>query len=247
VFTGYYEDPAFAFTLALSDLGTRSQGYYNRMWSTEDLYEARFGTLDAVPFSRTTQDGKTAIIYIDGFDVETPTTFMRALDLLPETVENVVIDLGNNGGGNIGAVLRIFGYMTEETFTYHSQNPADGSAATYYIESDYVAYDYNWFVMTSSVTFSAANLFASMAKELGIPVIGQDASGGASSIGIILPPGGSTLLISTNNVLSARVMNDLGEYEYLSVEYGIKVDYKLDDITDDDEITTLIDQILNME
>ncbi|MFH0766546.1 MAG: immunoglobulin-like domain-containing protein [Bacillota bacterium] len=246
VFAGYYEDPAFAFTLSLSDLGTRSQSYYNKMWSTEDLYEATFGSLISIPFSRTFEDGKTAVIYLDGFDVDTPTAFMRALDDLDPSVENVIVDLANNGGGNLGAVLRIFGYMTEQQITYHSQNPADGSAVTYYIESDYDAYDYNWFVMTSSVTFSAANLFASIAKELGIPLIGQNSSGGASSIGIILPPGGSTLLISTNNVLSTRVMNDLGEYEYLSIEYGISVDYKLVDVTDDIEIALLINQILDM-
>jgi carboxyl-terminal processing protease len=240
VFTGYYEPVSYSIPLSIQDLGTRSGGYYNRMWGVQDLYDAEFGSYTTVPFSRLTPDGKTAIIHIDGFDVETPNAFKRALDELPASVENVVVDIANNGGGNIGAVLRIFGYMTEEDIIYHSQNPADGSAATYYIQSEYVAYPYNWFVMTSSVSFSAANLMASMAKELGIPVIGQNASGGASSIGILLPPGGSSLLISTNNVLSARIINELGEYVYLSIEYGITVDHKLSNVADDEEIQALI-------
>ena len=240
VFTGYYEPTTYSIPLTLQDLGQRSGSYYNRMWAVQDLYDAEFGSYTNVPFSRLTPDGKTAIIHIDGFAVDTPVNFKRALDDLPASVENVVVDIANNGGGNLGAVLRIFGYMTEQDIIYHSQNPADGSAVTYYIQSEYVAYPYNWFVMTSSVSFSAANLMASMAKELGIPVIGQNSSGGASSIGIILPPGGSSLLISTNNVLSARIINEQGEYVYLSIEYGITVDYKLSNVADDDEIQNLI-------
>jgi hypothetical protein len=242
VFTGYYEPTTYGFTLSLADLGSRTQSYYNRMWSIQDQYEARFGT--TIPMLRITEDGKTAIIYIDGFEVKTPDLFKETLDTLPDTVENVVVDLANNGGGNLGAVLRIFGYMVEEDIVYHSQNPGDGSAVTYYIQSEYEAYPYNWFIMTSSVTFSAANLMASMAKELGIPIIGQNASGGASSIGIILPPGGSSLLISTNNVLSARIFDDEGNPVYLSIEYGVTVDYRVTSITNDEEVSQLVNQIV---
>ena len=155
---------------------------------------------------------------------------------------DVVIDLSYNTGGNIGAVMRIFGYMTEEQFNYHSQNPADGSAVTYYIESDYVAYDYNWYVLTSSVTFSAANMFASMAKELGIPVIGQKSSGGASSIGAFITPDGSAVMISTNNVLSTRIGNEIDGYEYVSVESGVPVDYFLSNVASDSQLINAIEQ-----
>ena len=167
------------------------------------------------------------------------------MELLPETVENVVIDLAYNTGGNVGAVLRIFGYMTEEAFQYHSQNPADGSAVTYYIESDYVAYDYNWYIISSEVTFSAANLMVSMAKELGIAtIIGHKSSGGASSIGVISTPDGSILLISTNNIISTRVGNEIDGYEYVSIEFGVEPDYYIQNVVSDEEIiaTILLDQ-----
>ena len=240
-FAGYYEAPSFGFTLALADLGPRVQNYYNRSWSVEDLYEGRFGT--SIPNSRVSEDGLTAIIYIEGFTIDTPPAFKRTIDELPETVENVVIDLANNGGGNLGAVLRIFGYMTEQTYGYSSQNPLDGSASSYFYESEYVAYDYNWYVMTSAVTFSAANLFASMAKEYGIAtIIGQKSSGGASSIQALLIPGGATIIISSNNVLSTRVP-DGESFKYQSIEYGIDVDYELTDITDTEEISELVNSI----
>jgi len=243
-FTGYYEPSTYRYELSLGDLGDRVANYYQRSWSIDDLYEDKYGS--TIPKTHLLPDGKTAMIYFDGFNVDTPDEFKKELDQLPAEIENVVIDLANNGGGNLGAVLRMFGYMTEEAFNYHSQNPLDGSAVTYYIESEYDAYDYNWFILTSSTTFSAANLYASIAKELGIPVIGGNSSGGASSIGVILPFGGSAVIISTNNVLSTRVFNeDTQSYEYLSIEYGIEVDYKLTNLLDDDEITEAIETILN--
>ena len=235
VFYGYYTDVENDYALtSIGQLGPNSQGYYTRSWSVQDLYEERFGAI--VPMVRELDGGKTIVIYISGFSIDTPGEIFKYLDDLDPIVENVVLDLGNNGGGNLGAVLRIFGYMTEEQIQYHSQNPGDGSAVTYYIESDYVAYDYNWFIISSSVTFSAANLMVSIAKELGIAtIIGKDSSGGASSIGVIMTPDGSTLLISTNNVLSTRVGDD-----YFSIEYGIEVDYTMVDITDPDEIIAAI-------
>jgi len=208
------------------------------------LIEAKYGSLEDYPEYRLIDDGKTAIIYLEGFTIDTPDEVHTILEALPSTVENVVWDLSYNTGGNIGAVFRIFGYMTEENIVYHSQNPADGAAETWFIQSDYVAYDYEWYILTSSVTFSAANLMTSMAKEMGIAtIIGQDSSGGASSIGLIITPDGTGLIISTNNVLSTRVGNEIDGYEYLSIEYGIEVDYYMSDVTSDDEIIAIIETV----
>ncbi|MDD3122593.1 MAG: S41 family peptidase [Candidatus Izemoplasmatales bacterium] len=235
VFTGYYEEP-FDITLYQSDLGSKTMTFYNGFWGMQDLLTTKFGGYSDsdIPEYRVIDDGKTAIIYITGFTIDTPDAFKATLDKLPETVLNVVIDLSFNTGGNVGAVLRIFGYMTDEPIQYHSQNPADGSAVTYFIESDYVPYDYNWFILTSSVTFSAANLMTSMAKELGIAtILGKNSSGGASSIGAIYTPDGSCLLISTNNVLSTVVKDENGNDVYVSVEDGVTVDYFMYNVTDD--------------
>ena len=133
--------------------------------------------------------------------------------------------------------------MTEESFMYHSQNPADNSAVTYYIESESVAYNYNWYVLSSGITFSAANLFTNIAKEMGVPVLGQDSSGGASSIGVIITPDGTALIVSTNNVLSTRVGNEVDGYNYLSIEHGVEVDYFMNDVTSDTQLVDKINQI----
>lgn len=240
VFTGYYEAP-FDITLYLNDLGPRTLKFYNGLWAVQDLLDTKYGSYNSIPASALIDNDKTAVIYLSGFTIDTPDEFKAIMDTLPSTVENVVIDLSYNTGGNLGAVLRIFGYMTENTIMYHSQNPADGAAVTYYIESDYVAYDYNWYILTSSVTFSAANLMASIAKEQGIAtVIGKNSSGGASSIGAIYSPDGSCLLISTNNVLSTRVGNETEGYEYISIEDGIIVEQTVSNVTSDSQIVYAI-------
>ncbi len=244
--TGYYENTSYGYSLSLADLGDRVAGYYQKSWSVQDSYEEKYGT--SIPSPYLLPDGKTAIIYISGFAIETPDEFKAALDLLPPEIENVIVDVANNGGGNSGAAWRVFGYMTEETFSIHFQNPLDGSAITYNYESEYDAYDYNWFVLTSPVTFSAANMFANIAQELGIPLIGQNSSGGASSIQLIQPFGGSALIISSNSVISGRTFNEeTGEYEYYSLEYGVEVDYEIIDFLNDEDLIAAINDILNIE
>lgn len=230
--TGFYEPASFEFTVALGDLGQRTQAYYRGYWTVQGQLDALYGNAAATPPIRYTPNGKTAIINISSFTVDTPDQFKRNIELLEEGVENVIVDISYNGGGNVGAVFRLFGYLTETPIKYHSQNPADGSKVTYTISSDYDAFEqYNFYIMISSVTFSAANLTASMAKEVGIPVIGQKSSGGASSIGMLQIPGGSVIRMSTNNVLSRREVLEDGTYVYHSIEYGVEPDYKLVSVT----------------
>lgn len=245
VFAGYYTDADYAETYleltSISQLGPRARDFYTGLWAIQARYEEKYGSISKIPGYEVIDDGRTAVIHITGFTIDSPDEFRTVMELLPETVVNVVIDLAYNTGGNVGAVLRIFGYMTEEAFQYHAQNPADGSAVTYYIESDYIAYDYNWYIVSSEVTFSAANLMVSMAKELGIAtIIGHTSSGGASSIGVISTPDGSVLLISTNNIISTRVGNEIDGYEYLSIEFGVEPDIYIGNVVSDEEIIAAI-------
>lgn len=243
IFYGYY-DARTTSGLSIDDLGPNTVAFYEGLWAVQDLLTEKFGGYsdEDLPAYSLIDDDTVAVIHITGFSIDTPDSVKEILDGLPESVTEVVFDLSYNTGGNIGAVMRIFGYMTEDQYFYHSQNPADGSAVTYYLESDYVAYDYNWYVLTSSVTFSAANMFASMAKELGIPVIGQMSSGGASSIGSFVLPDGSAVMISTNNVLSTRIGNEVDGYDYLSVENGVPVDYFLSNVASDSQLIDAINQ-----
>lgn len=240
-FSGYYNSPGWP-GLSINDFGPRSRGFYEQgIWAMQDKLEAKYGSLDAKPDHRIIDEGKTAVIYLDGFTIDSPDEFKAIMDGLPGTVENVVVDLSYNTGGNIGAVFRIFGYMTDERFQYSSQNPADNSAYTLFIESSYVAYDYDWYIISSKVSFSAANLMIAMAQQNNIAtVMGTRSSGGASSIGNIFTPDGTSLLVSTNSVLSIRTGNETDGYVYESVEYGVEPDYLMSDETSDSEIIRVI-------
>lgn len=244
---GFYESPSYAIPLtSLDQLGPGTQAFYRGLWATEDLMEAAFGVGNTPPDSRLLDNDTIAVIFIDGFNVETPTFVNNILSTLPETVEDVILDLSFNTGGNVGAVFRLLGYMTEELISYSSMNPADGSAATYFYESDYVAYDYNWYVMTSSVTFSAANLMTAMAKEMGVAtIIGTKSSGGAASIGLFVTPDGTLLLRSTNNVFATVAVDEFGIRNYSDIEGGVVVDYTLLNTFDNASIISLINQIRN--
>lgn len=217
----YLRGPKIVLT-SMSELGTRTQAYYDDSSNIRNLINGSFG--GTKPQFWATPDEKTLIIPIDSFTVDTPNEFRDAIEagkIAYPNIENIVVDLTSNGGGNVGAVWRTLGYMTDETILYHSQNPTDGSTVTYEIFSEYVAYPYEWYIMTSGVTFSAANLMAATAQELGIAtIIGSKSGGGASSITSVILPTGSVLFMSSNNVISTKD----AEGVYHSVEYGVEPD-----------------------
>ncbi|MDY0346951.1 MAG: S41 family peptidase [Acholeplasma sp.] len=201
--------------LTLNDLGPRVAAYY-------DSYFAIQSACAMKPLYKVVDGGKTAFIYIDGFDTETPAEFKSSLDTITAlgTVENIVVDLSCNGGGNLGATIQVMGYMTEDPMNIYQKNATDNATAAFSYFSENNAVDVNWYILTSPVTFSAANLMTSMAKDGGFAtIIGQNSSGGASSIEVILLPDGQALIISSVGVLSDKNFN--------SIEMGIEVDIKV--------------------
>lgn len=149
------------------------------------------------------------------------------------SIESITIDLTWNTGGNVGALYRVVGFVTDQAFKVSSMNRASGSASTTHIKIDGVpSYSHiKWALLTSKATFSAGNSLATIFKEnkLG-PVIGVQSGGGASSITPILLPNGTAFTMSSNNISGYRIGSgsEQNPYEYLDNEYGIKPDYELD-------------------
>jgi carboxyl-terminal processing protease len=243
--TGFYEPTSYTLALtSLNQLGEGTQAFYQGRWAKEDQIDAAFGAGNMPPDVRLLDNETIAVIFIRGFNVDTPNFVKEILEDLPASVDDVILDLSFNTGGNLGAVLRLFGYITEEPIQYSSMNPTDGSAATYFYESSYDAFDYNWYIMTSSVTFSAANLMTSMAKEMGVAtIIGTQSSGGAASIGLFVTPDGTLLLRSTLNVLATVTVDENNNRTYRNIEAGIPVDYVLNNTFNNTDIVALINQI----
>ena len=238
---GYYE--TFSIGRSISDLGPISTAFYEYGWAIDDLIEAKYGVGAGLPPFELLDSGTICVIHLMGFTLDTPGEFKAILDGLPATVTDVVVSLIDNGGGTLGPMLQIFGYMTEETYTYNAMNPADNSAVTGYYESELDAFDYNWYVLTSGKTFSAANLFAFVAKDLGIPILGQDSAGGASGLTAFVTPDGTVLVLSSNLVLASRTGNEVDGYVYTTVEYGLEVDHFLSNVTSDSELIGIINTL----
>lgn len=155
-------------------------------------------------------------------------------------IDNVVLDLTVNSGGSLAAMVSALGFLTNEPIPYTYGNLiTKNNTAEYYLvdtdgDGDYRdkdAYDmYDWYVLTSPVTFSAANFFASIVKDMGIAtVIGEQSGGGTCSVFTLVLPDGTTVNISgSQTVLQAPAYNEGVIVGGNLVESGITPDIVLD-------------------
>jgi hypothetical protein len=164
------------------------------------------------------------------------------------TLVNATLDLTYNTGGNVGALYRVIGFVTDQPFRVSGiDGDTGGASSNYVVINGTPTYpNLNWSLLTSKVTFSAANSLATifMENDLG-PILGIKSGGGASSITPILLPTGTAFTMSSNNISAYRTGTGTTEdpYEYHSVEFGVDPDHVLDisDLYDEDVIL----QILN--
>ncbi|CRH57018.1 carboxy-terminal protease [Chlamydia trachomatis] len=123
-------------------------------------------------------------------------------------IKNVVIDISQNGGGNIGAMYRVLGLLTNNDIVSHSHEMQSNAKTTenYKIDAnkdgnynDNDAFDnFNYYILTSKNTFSAANSFSAIVKEMNIgKIIGQKSGGGTSSVLPLVLNDGTSILISS--------------------------------------------------
>lgn len=239
---GYYNNKNLELTFPTYH-NTTVKAYYDYLQNTANEAYKQYGLKNGeINFPDHELIGmKTAVVYINSFDLDTPEKFEKTLDNLHIKVENVVIDLSLNSGGNLGAVLRTFAVITNDVLSYHIQNPLDGSKYTYSVQGIKPANKkYNYVIKTSKITFSAANLMASMAKEMGITVIGEKTSGGASAINFFVPPDGSMFVLSSNSILSTYQ-----DEQYYSIEQGVEPDIYINGIYNHEEIYKVMKQLFN--
>ena len=110
--------------------------------------------------------------------------------------ENVVLDLTTNGGGSSWAFAGLIGLVngakseftmndtfnkTRETEYYGIDIDLDGEFTDADIE-EANKFDFNIGVLTSGYSFSCANLFPSVMKELGYKIMGEQSGGGSCAI-----------------------------------------------------------------
>jgi len=230
VFAGYYENN-FVIETWVEDLSANSQAYYDVLYDYQndcalkpDVYYLEGNTI--------------AVIHIEGYEAETPEEIGLILAEIEAlgTVTDIVLDLSCNSGGIIGSAIQILGYLTDEPIPISTMTTSDNATSTVYYSTANIALDVNWYIKTSTLTFSAANLMTSIAKDMGIAtIIGQESSGGACSLAAILTPDGSAVLISSNMMLT--------DDEYNSIEGGIAVDYYMSDVFSDTQLINIINTV----
>lgn len=169
-------------------------------------------------------------------------------------IKDVLIDLSQNGGGNIGAMERCLGFLTDNTLMFSLLDYLDDEYTSYYYKIDtdgdgYYdndAYDqYRWTILSSINTFSAANSFTSDAKHQSIArVIGQRSGGGMCPIMSTVLADGTAITISSSSTIR-YVTQENGKNVYHAIENGVKPNLEIpySDFYDNSKLVSYIDQV----
>lgn len=220
--TGDYHDKGY-YKKIINDVTYMANVSYNNLYET-----AYIGLTTTLPTSyelvwKITTDVVTLIENDSAVYLE---TMIKELKADYPDVKNVGIDLTFNTGGNVGALYRILGLLTDQPFGVSSYSRDNDSYSTSYVTTSYESYtEFDWFLLTSFATFSAANEMATIFKQNNIGIIiGETSGGGASSITPILLPDGTFFTMSSNNINCYRD----AEGNYIINEDGIEPDFIID-------------------
>lgn len=160
--------------------------------------------------------------------------FYQALE---DNAENVVLDLTTNGGGNVGIVYGITSLLNKGVAKLTTYNVIDKNAHTdectidinldgVYDEKDAEEcekFTFNVGVLTSSYSFSSANLLPTLLKENGCKIIGEKSGGGSCSVFSSETADGICFVRSSNNCM----VNSQGK----NVDSGVELDFEITDVS----------------
>ncbi len=170
-------------------------------------------------------------------------------------VKDILLDISQNGGGNMSAMQRVLGFITDNVLKYETYDTlTDEYRIDYYkIDTDSDGnYDddaynqYRWTLLTSINSFSAANTFTSCFVNQGLGrTIGQKTGGGMCTVLPILLADGTAIAISSNNTMRYVEKNAEGTNIFYEIENGINPNLKVPYIYfyTDEKLVNYIDQV----
>lgn len=252
----FYNAPDYNFNLFSPDaMGENWQEFYT-VYS--ELYLARESRWEGSALPIVRFSGDTAIITLDEFVTGTQEQIYdgdqisedawmydsfflmrKAMETIQSHggINDIILDISFNGGGNLGAMERVLGYLTDDPLPIAN---AEILSDLYYV--DYMLVDtdldndfkdkdsfdgYDWFVMTSPYTFSAANFFSAICKSTGIAtVIGEKSGGGMCSVMPIILADGTALQISSS-LCCQSITKENGKIQFNDIEGGVSPDQVL--------------------
>lgn len=147
-------------------------------------------------------------------------------------VKNFVIDITANGGGSADIVLAMTSLILDKSYISQDNSlTGQRSIVEYEVDRNFngvfdaadqdVHYDLNFAVLTSGMSFSCGNLFPSILKDNGIPVIGATSGGGACAIQAMCTADGFCFQISS---FRARLNSLDGD----NIDSGVTPDIPID-------------------
>ena len=132
---------------------------------------------------------------------------LKKADEDPE-VKNLIIDISGNGGGSADIVVAMTSLMLDKSYLCDDNSlTGQRSIVQYEVDRNFdrvfdekdkdVHYDLNFAVLTSGTSFSCGNLFPSILKDNGVPVMGSTSGGGACAIQAMCTADGFAFQISS--------------------------------------------------
>lgn len=251
----FYLGKGAKFSLTIDDVGDYFLANNNLYWELADARAALtlVGEEKYVRFI-----GDTAIITFDSFqtaatkdvkdedgniledakDKDSYYYMLYCLDLIEKHggIKNIVMDTTLNGGGNVGAMLRVLGFFIRDVYTdnyykgfgyktsscYNVDTDLDGD-----VDDDDLYDQYTWYCLSSGYSYSAANNFAIICKNAGVKVIGQKTGGGMCSIIPLCLIDGTSIYTSGYSCTTYYTDRVDGGYTFHDVQYGIDPDIQL--------------------
>ena len=216
------------------------------------IYESEtVKTWDDQTKSRLVIHGDTAVFAFDAFLNEAVYHFKEALELAKEKgVKRFVIDLSCNMGGSTNIAMYMLAIMTNRnrdsyTSSYWKIQTITGNVIRTDHDNDLnldgeindldkeVYYDFDYAILTSKSSYSSGNLLPCLAKNAGIPILGERSGGGACSILIIFSPERYYYTISSYTKLIDQKGAD--------VDSGAELDYDLTKVEKDEAGNETVD------
>ena len=145
-------------------------------------------------------------------------------------INNIILDVSLNGGGDTFALAEVLGLMTNDDILQETFNVRSGHTLTERFKvdanedgdfTDLDAFtDMNFYVLSSGYSFSCANEFINYCKKHNLAkIIGQKSGGGGCAISPAITPFGSLFYYSS--------LNGMKDSNGILSEDGIDVDYEI--------------------
>ena len=215
--SSYEEKWSSACTCYLLATWQKWPNYYNIMQTKQERLEQYDKVTEWEGIAALYICGDTAVFSFDNFFIDVLEPFKQSLDYAKELgIKNFVIDLSTNMGGLVkaaayfiamiinkntkNALVRTKGAYQKNENVYTETQKADLNLDGKIDDLDNeVIYDFDFALLTTSITYSAACYLAEYAKENGVMLIGEKNGGGSCDLGRLYMPASGRMQISMLN------------------------------------------------